>query len=270
MKIIFGVLSFAFYLTMAILAYFVVNNASLAAKYSLEVNKYSTLEERLDTEFKVLLDNLSFGVYDGGEEKTDSIELSIAKMESFRQKLNLYSFILLAMSVFLLLISWLFFRKYLFQHLLILSLIALVVGLLTPVLSFVAFQDLPVLGQVVFKYDSRGILGSIRKLLEFNSFFVAALLFLFSVIVPFIKLALSFFMMLDSNSQRAKKISRFLHGIGKWSMLDVFVVAVFLPLFALGKDGLSDARAGIGLYFFASYVLFSMLSSQAYEHINKK
>ncbi len=270
MKIFFRILTTFFFLAMIALAYYVIDNANLAAKYSQEVISYQTVEEKLDTELKVFLDSVSFGIYDGGEEKTDSIEQAITLLEAHKQKLELYSYILLGMSTLLLLLSWFFMRQLAFLNLILMSLTALVVGLLTPVLSFTAFQDLPIIGQVVFKYDSRGILGSIVKLFETKSFFVAGVLFLFSVIVPFIKILLSLLMHFKGNSLPVNKIAKILHNIGKWSMLDVFVVAVFLALFALEQDGLTDARAGIGLYFFASYVLFSMLASQVFDSYHLK
>lgn len=272
MKIILGVLSAIFYIIFAILAFFVIKTANTAAEYSVQVNQFNTIEEKIDTELKVLLDAISFGIYEGGEEKVDSIETVITQMNFYRQRVSLISYILLAMSLTLVIFSFFSFRQYIFQHLLVLSFIALVVGLLTPVLSFVAYQDLPILGQVVFQYDSKGILGTIIKLIESKTFFVATMLFLFSVVVPFIKLALSFFIILDKNKPRVNKIATFIHGIGKWSMLDVFVVAVFLALFALEQDGLTEARAGIGLYYFASYVLFSMLASQVFDrfYLNEK
>ncbi len=270
MKIILRIITVIFYSISAILAFFIIDAANTAAEYSIQVNQFNTIEEKINTEWKVLLDTISFGVYDGGEEKIASIDEVISQMNIYRQRARSISFIFLAMSLVLIAVSLMYFRQYVFQHLLVLSLIALVVGLLTPVLSFVAYQELAVLGQVVFKYDSKGILGTISKLFESKTFFVAAMLFLFSVIVPFIKLALSFFIILDKNKSRVNKIAKFIHAIGKWSMLDVFVVAVFLTLFALEQDGLTDARAGIGLYYFASYVLLSMLASQIFDRFYLK
>ncbi len=270
MKIVLGIITVIFYGITVILAFFIIDAANTAAKYSIQVNKYNTIEEKIDTEWKVLLDTISFGIYDGGEEKIASIEELVIQMNIYRGQVRSNSFILLAMSLVLIAISLIYFRQYVFQHLIVLSLIALVVGLLTPVLSFVAYQDLAVLGQVVFKYDSKGILGTIRKLFESKTFFVAAMLFLFSIVVPLIKLALSFFIIVDKNKSRVNKIAKFIHGIGKWSMLDVFVVAVFLTLFALEQDGLTEARAGIGLYYFASYVLLSMLASQIFDRFYLK
>jgi uncharacterized paraquat-inducible protein A len=62
--------------------------------------------------------------------------------------------------------------------------------------------------------------------------------------------------------------SRFAHGIvaffkmiGKWSMVDVFVVATFLVYLTTNKGDVSRAEVEVGLYFFLAYVIISMLVS---------
>jgi len=54
---------------------------------------------------------------------------------------------------------------------------------------------------------------------------------------------------------------RFTEFIGKWSMTDVFVVAVLLAFLATSGNGLTDARLGPGLYFFAAYGLLTLAGS---------
>ena len=54
---------------------------------------------------------------------------------------------------------------------------------------------------------------------------------------------------------------RLVHAIGKWSMADVFVVAVLLAMLALGRDPATRAATGPGLYFFAGYCLLALWSA---------
>jgi uncharacterized paraquat-inducible protein A len=49
--------------------------------------------------------------------------------------------------------------------------------------------------------------------------------------------------------------------IGKWSMVDVFVVAVFLVYLTANKGDVSRAEVEVGLYFFLAYVIVSMFVS---------
>ena len=53
----------------------------------------------------------------------------------------------------------------------------------------------------------------------------------------------------------------FFKTIGKWSMVDVFVVAVFLVYLTANKAETSRAEVEVGLYFFLAYVMVSMLVS---------
>ncbi len=58
------------------------------------------------------------------------------------------------------------------------------------------------------------------------------------------------------------RVAGFVKAVGKWSMADVFVVALLLTFLSLSGDGLTDARLGTGFYFFAGYVLLSLLAAQ--------
>jgi len=46
--------------------------------------------------------------------------------------------------------------------------------------------------------------------------------------------------------------------IGRWSMTDVFVVAILLAFLTADTAQLTDATLGAGLYFFAGYGLLSI------------
>ncbi|MCB5266456.1 MAG: paraquat-inducible protein A, partial [Candidatus Cloacimonetes bacterium] len=59
----------------------------------------------------------------------------------------------------------------------------------------------------------------------------------------------------------AHGIVRFFKVIGKWSMLDVFVVAVLLVYLTGSGSEVSHAEVQVGLYFFLAYVIVSMLVS---------
>ena len=49
--------------------------------------------------------------------------------------------------------------------------------------------------------------------------------------------------------------------IGKWSMADVFIVAILVVFFSTKQDIHTSIKIEVGLYFFISYVLLSMLGS---------
>jgi len=49
--------------------------------------------------------------------------------------------------------------------------------------------------------------------------------------------------------------------IGKWSMVDVLVVAILVVFFTTNEDVTSEMIIESGLYFFLIYVLISMIST---------
>lgn len=135
------------------------------------------------------------------------------------------------------------------RHLLAISLLLLPIGLLTPVLE-----------QVVLKQDSKGVLNTILALFRADQLFVGTLLLVFSVVTPTLKTALTFLVL--GKMDKSGRVARFVKSLGKWSMADVFVMSLLLVMLSLGSDGLTDARLGIGLYYFAAYVLLSLLATQ--------
>jgi hypothetical protein len=120
--------------------------------------------------------------------------------------------------------------------------------------------------------QTRSIVGAVRNLYDVGSPVPATLILLFSVIVPFTKAALVGWAMFVKDVERRRKTLRFVETIAKWSMADVFVVALFITYLAAEATQRSngsapslvafDARFGPGFYWFASYCLFSLASQQ--------
>ena len=121
--------------------------------------------------------------------------------------------------------------------------------------------------------QTRSILGSVRRLYEVGSPVPATLILLFSVIVPFLKSALVAAATFMTGEAR-RRLQSFVAAIAKWSMADVFVVALFIAYLAAqasqappGDPNAAalikfDAHFGSGFYWFAAYCLFSLASQQ--------
>lgn len=125
------------------------------------------------------------------------------------------------------------------------------------------------------------ILGTIEELWHQERFLVASLILLFSVGVPLCKSLLMSLAYVKRNTSIEVRIHRFVASIGKWSMADVFVVAVFLAvlstqhsetaseqqlnLFGFKLDLLISSQTlsgvGDGFYYFVGYCLVSLLAS---------
>ena len=146
----------------------------------------------------------------------------------------------------------------------IISLALLWPGLTQPALTIKATMEF--LGQTrELTNETRSVLGAAKKLNETGNTFVAALILLFSVLIPFIKAALIIPIFALRDSPASGRIYRFVRAISKWSMADVFAVGMLIAyLVAQGTANLS-AVAGPGFYFFAAYCLVSNLAFQVLE-----
>ncbi len=137
--------------------------------------------------------------------------------------------------------------------------------------------------QVEVYEQTRSIVGAVRRLYEVGSPVPATLILLFSVIVPFGKAALVAAAMFMTGPRSREMTVRFVETIAKWSMADVFVVAILIAYLAAqastaptsGPDAAPallafDATFGAGFYWFAAYCLFSLASQQLTVKIVKK
>jgi Paraquat-inducible protein A len=134
-------------------------------------------------------------------------------------------------------------------------------------------------GRDVEVYEqTRSIVGSVRRLYEVGSPVPATLILLFSVVVPVTKAALVGWAVFLTDERLRRRTLSFVLAIAKWSMADVFVVALFIAYLAAqastapasGADAAPpllafDARFGAGFYWFAAYCLFS-LGPQQFTH----
>ncbi len=145
--------------------------------------------------------------------------------------------------------------------LVVLSFIALIPGLTRDLVTITASFTL--LGNTTELFaDTRSIIGTARGLHESGNDFVAGLILLFSVIVPFVKGALLVVALVLRDPLRRWQLGRFVASISKWAMADVFVVGVYVAfLSARATDGL-DAQLHEGFYWFTAYCLISLASTQ--------
>jgi hypothetical protein len=149
--------------------------------------------------------------------------------------------------------------------------IALIYGLVNPILMVTIHKQVDYLGDVILSFESKGIIGSILKLYHSGEFAVAFTILLFSILLPAIKsLTLTFMLIFYEHPWNQKMVS-FFKQIGKWSMIDVFVVATFLVYFTSNTGGISEAEIQVGLYFFLTYVILSMITAlQTQKVLDKK
>jgi len=107
--------------------------------------------------------------------------------------------------------------------------------------------------------DSFSLMGGVIELFKQSEFLLAAVIFGFSVLTPTLKFVLSWLVLSIDEIDEKKRLFaiRKLSKICKWSMADVFILAILAATIKLG--GLATVKVHIGLVFFACYVLLSMI-----------
>ena len=148
--------------------------------------------------------------------------------------------------------------------------IALIYGLINPILMVTIHKQVEYLGDVILSFESKGIMGSISKLFENGEIAVAMTILLFSVILPLLKSLTLTFTLLFHAHPWSKHLVNFFKHIGKWSMIDVFVVATFLVYLTSNSGGVSQAEIQVGLYFFLAYVILSMITAIITQKVLEK
>ena len=131
------------------------------------------------------------------------------------------------------------------------------IGVAATSLSLVTSKDVPGIGTVVFRYEAKSILSTVRDLLDSHDVVLGGLVLVFSIVVPLLKAALVLFATTAHGAARDRAVA-IVHAVGRWSMADVFAVAVLLAMLALGRDPAVRATTGPGLYAFAGSCLLSL------------
>lgn len=172
------------------------------------------------------------------------------------------------------------------------SLVLLGLGVFLPMIAIdarISELNFPFLGETIqFKnqilfYKSKSIMEVVELMMAQNRldlFFVGGLVFLFSVLFPLSKLLSSVVYTFSNRLKNNPVINFLVFKTGKWSMADVFVIAMFMAY--LGFDGLiteqlnqlqtltkstavlTTNNSGLlfGFYAFTGFVLFSLFLAQ--------
>jgi paraquat-inducible protein A len=113
------------------------------------------------------------------------------------------------------------------------------------------------------------IIGGVLHLWELGSYPVALVILVASVLIPIGKLAslgLLCWAVIRGGATTARQrttLYRMTELVGKWSMVDVFVVAVLVALIQMG--GVMAVRPGTAALAFAGVVITTMLAAESFD-----
>ncbi|MCK7630461.1 paraquat-inducible protein A [Shewanella sp. JNE10-2] len=137
-------------------------------------------------------------------------------------------------------------------------------GMLNMVSSLLGLNSLK--GEVEVLQKTRSIWGTVTELYTTGNRLVAALVMLFSVVIPALKLSLMLAQQCVSSIGLKLRVNALVNALAKWSMADVFVVALIITFMAgnasggMGEMLKTQAQFENGFYFFTAYCILSILS----------
>ena len=117
--------------------------------------------------------------------------------------------------------------------------------------------------------QSDTILSGVVFLLTHGMWPLALIVFVASVFVPLLKLLTLIFLLVSVHLRSAwrprerTRLYRITETIGRWSMVDVYVVTILVALVRLGN--LASIRAEAGAVFFCAVVVITMLAAMSFD-----
>ena len=137
-------------------------------------------------------------------------------------------------------------------------------------ICYVPANVLPVLTTTAFgSVESDTIMGGVIHLYATGSWPLALIVFVASVMIPLGKLVALAYLLVTiqrgsiSNSHDRTRIYVLVEFVGRWSMLDVFVVAILVALIQLKP--LMSVEPGAGVVFFMVVVVLTMVAAQTFD-----
>ncbi|MFQ3323012.1 MAG: paraquat-inducible protein A [Pseudomonadales bacterium] len=140
--------------------------------------------------------------------------------------------------------------------------------LFTGILFYIPANLLPMLSTRLLGSDSDStIIGGAIELWAYGSYPIAAVIFIASVLIPLAKfcsmLWLCFSIKQNQQTLMRTRMFRVNEFIGRWSMIDVFVVAVLVAMLQMGN--LITIIPGPAAVAFCGSVIMTMLAAQNFD-----
>ena len=141
--------------------------------------------------------------------------------------------------------------------LLSLSALLLMAGLLLPLVH---------VEKMMFWKNDYSVMTGVRSLWHQQQWLLAIVVFFFSILFPSLTLlVLAGIWFLPLVEDQRQRVLHWLGILGKWSMLDVFAVAILIVLVKLGPVARIDPQRGV--YAFACAIVLSMITTMYVTHL---
>lgn len=141
---------------------------------------------------------------------------------------------------------------------------------LAALLLYIPANLFPILNLEIYGARTENtVWDGVRAFYEDRDYVLAVVVFMASIFIPVLKLLGLFFIVITTRfgMQRWKRFRATLFlaidGIGRWAMLDVFVLSIWVALVKL--NSLGSVSAGAGLLPFGCVVVLTLLASASFD-----
>ncbi len=113
------------------------------------------------------------------------------------------------------------------------------------------------------------IMSGVIYFIQSGSWPIALVIFVASIFVPVLKIMILIFLLVSVQMKSTwrpldrTRLYRIIEVIGKWSMVDIFVITIMAALIKLGA--LADFEAGPGALFFAAVVVLTIFAAMSFD-----
>lgn len=142
--------------------------------------------------------------------------------------------------------------------------------LLTAIILYLPANMLPMtITTALGNAEADTIISGVIYFIHEGSWEIALVIFTASIFVPFMKFLILIFLLLSVQFKSVFRpkdrttLYRITEAVGRWSMVDVYVVTILVALVKLGV--LVDIEAGPAAIYFASVVVITMLAAESFD-----
>ena len=117
--------------------------------------------------------------------------------------------------------------------------------------------------------ESDTIMSGVIYFIESGSYLIGFVILIASILVPVLKMLILLYLIYTvktgkkTGMNERRKLYQLTEIIGRWSMVDVYVVSIMIALVHFG--GLSEIRAGTGAVFFLLVVIVTMIAAMSFD-----
>ena len=135
---------------------------------------------------------------------------------------------------------------------------------------YIPANILPVMIVIRLNREHRStIIGGVQELIEYKMWPLALIVFVASIVVPVVKLLLLAYMLIATQRgsphalRRRTKMYRLVEVIGRWSMIDVFMITILTALVRVGE--IASVIPEAGALCFCGVVILTMLAAASFD-----